>query len=172
MNMRTLPFPILTAMAFATYASAALAQEPASAEGSVSLSPAGASGDASAEGHDKQDKQDKQAKPANIDREGARPICAPRDRDVIADYYGRRSGLPPGLAKRQGDLPPGLEKQLQRNGTLPPGLQKKLRPLPRDLERRLDRLPAGYRRGILDRHLIVYRAGTYEIGDTLFDVVR
>ena len=122
---------------------------------------------------DKQDKQDRQARPANINnREAGRPIFASRDRDVIADYYARRSGLPPGLAKRQGDLPPGLEKQLQRNGTLPPGLQKKLRPLPRDLERRLDRLPEGDRRGILDRHLIVYRAGTYEIGDTLFDVVR
>jgi hypothetical protein len=121
----------------------------------------------------KQAKQAKQAKPAKpVNREAARPVFGSRDREVIADYYGRRSGLPPGLAKRQGDLPPGLEKQLQRNGTLPPGLQKKLRPLPRDLERRLDPLPRGFRRGLLDRHLIVYRDGTYEIGDTLFDVVR
>src|SRR5687767_3178722 len=145
---------------------------------SVSANPSLAQGRGQGKGQEKraqpakQDKQDKQARPANMNREGARPIFAPRDRDVIADYYSRRSGLPPGLAKRQGDLPPGLEKQLQRNGTLPPGLQKKLRPLPTDLERRLDRLPAGYRRGILDRHLIVYRAGTFEIGDTLFDVVR
>ena len=139
---------------------------------SVSANPSFAQGRGQGRGQDKRAQPAKQAKPANVNRDVARPIFASRERDIIADYYGRRSGLPPGLAKRQGDLPPGLEKQLQRNGTLPPGLQKKLRPLPRDLERRLDRLPAGYRRGILDRHLVVYRTGTYEIGDTLFDVVR
>ncbi|MDE3165012.1 MAG: hypothetical protein KGN36_04325, partial [Acidobacteriota bacterium] len=55
---------------------------------------------------------------------------------TIHDYYHPASGLPPGLAKRS-DLPPGLEKQLRRNGTLPPGLQKKLVAFPPDLERRL-----------------------------------
>jgi hypothetical protein len=139
---------------------------------SVSANPSLAQGRGQGRGQDKRAQPARQAKPANDHRAIARPIFASRERDVIADYYRRRSGLPPGLAKRQGDLPPGLEKQLQRNGVLPPGLQKKLRPLPRDLERRLDRLPAGYRRGILDRHLIVYRTRTYEIGDTLFDVVR
>jgi hypothetical protein len=51
------------------------------------------------------------------------------------------SGLPPGLAKR-GELPPGLQKQLQRNGTLPPGLQKKVSPFPGELVERLGPLPA------------------------------
>ncbi len=37
--------------------------------------------------------------------------------------YGR--GLPPGLAKRNGNLPPGLERHIERTGELPPGLQKK-----------------------------------------------
>ncbi len=50
-------FPVLTTLALATWAGPALAQEPASAEGSVSLSPAGASGDASAKGADKKDKK-------------------------------------------------------------------------------------------------------------------
>ena len=50
-----------------------------------------------------------------------------RERDIITGYYANPSqGLPPGLAKRGGNLPPGLEKQLMRNGTLPPGLQKRL----------------------------------------------
>ena len=53
-----------------------------------------------------------------------------QDVRVIVDYFHPASGLPPGLAKRDGDLPPGLEKQLRRNGKLPPGLQKKLAPFP------------------------------------------
>ncbi len=44
--------------------------------------------------------------------------------------------LPPGLAKRT-DLPPGLQRQLERNGHLPPGLEK--HPLPNDLLTRLGR---------------------------------
>ncbi len=50
------------------------------------------------------------------------------------------------MAKRGGDLPPGLEKQLRRNGTLPPGLQKKLAPFPAGLEARLTPVLPGYRR--------------------------
>lgn len=49
-------------------------------------------------------------------------------------YSGVQSNLPPGLAKKD-HLPPGLEKQLVRNGTLPPGLQKKIYPAPVELQR-------------------------------------
>ena len=50
------------------------------------------------------------------------------ERRIIEEYYHKGSvrkqkGLPPGLAKRGGNLPPGLQKQLDRNGKLPPGLQ-------------------------------------------------
>jgi hypothetical protein len=85
-----------------------------------------------------------------------------RDRDTINNYY---AGLPPGLAKRGGDLPPGLERQLQRNGTLPPGLRKRLQPFPAALERQLAPLPRGYRRGIIDDHMVVYRTDNYSIAD-------
>src|SRR5262249_34475662 len=38
-------------------------------------------------------------------------IFSERDRQTIRSYFrGRYSNLPPGLAKRGGDLPPGLEK--------------------------------------------------------------
>jgi len=48
------------------------------------------------------------------------PVFIPDDRDVISDYYRNRSAnLPPGLEKRGGYLPPGLARQLERNGTLP-----------------------------------------------------
>ena len=60
----------------------------------------------------------------------------PEERRIIENYYrsgGPSKGLPPGLAKRGGKLPPGLQKHLDKNGTLPPGLQKRLEPLPKDL---------------------------------------
>jgi hypothetical protein len=70
-------------------------------------------------------------------------VLSPSDQSAVRDYYRHSSGLPPGLAKRGGDLPPGLRKQLQRNGTLPPGLQQRLQPLSPELERRLSPLPRG-----------------------------
>jgi hypothetical protein len=42
--------------------------------------------------------------------------------------YYNGYGLPPGLAKRGGQLPPGLQKHLWKHGALPPGLQKKIGP--------------------------------------------
>ena len=64
------------------------------------------------------------------------------------------SGLPPGLAKRGGNLPPGLERQVQRNGTLPPGLQKRVQPLGA-CEQGLTPLPADWRRVILGDRVIL-----------------
>ena len=76
-------------------------------------------------------------------------IFTDRDRQLIQSYYSGGKGLPPGLAKRGGNLPPGLEKQVRKNGTLPPGLQKKVEPFPTDLSRKLSPLPGGYSRVIL-----------------------
>jgi hypothetical protein len=48
----------------------------------------------------------------------------PEERRIIENYYrssGPSRGLPPGLAKRGGNLPPGLQKHLDKNGKLPPG---------------------------------------------------
>ncbi len=45
-----------------------------------------------------------------------RPVFVPR---------GRGNGLPPGLAKRNGNLPPGLQRHIARTGHLPPGLERK-----------------------------------------------
>jgi hypothetical protein len=95
------------------------------------------------------------------------------DRDIIRDYYhGGNSGLPPGLAKRDGNLPPGLQKQLARNGTLPPGLQKKLTPFPDDLERRLPRLPDIYRRGSIGGSVVIIDRRTQRILDVIHDIIR
>jgi hypothetical protein len=97
----------------------------------------------------------------------------PHDRELITSYYaGRNSDLPPGLAKRGGNLPPGLEKHLERNGTLPPGLQKRLQPCPVELERQLPPLEAGYSRGVIGAHVVIYNRSTNVIVDIVKDVAR
>ena len=79
-------------------------------------------------------------------------IFSERDQRLIRSYFRSRQGrgLPPGLAKRNGNLPPGLEKQMQANGVLPPGLQKRAEPFPVELTRQLPRLPAGHSRVIIE----------------------
>lgn len=95
----------------------------------------------------------------------------PQDREVVTTYYSRHGlGLPPGLAKRNGNLPPGLEKQLERNGTLPPGLQKKLQPCPVEITRQLPPLPAEYQRSVIGAHIVVFNRNTNVIVDVMKDV--
>ena len=82
-----------------------------------------------------------------------------RDRQIIGDcLVNDRAGLPPGLAKKD-RLPPGLERQLQRNGTLPPGLQKRVQPLPGSCASRLPRLPRGWARVVLSGRIILLDPG-------------
>jgi len=90
-----------------------------------------------------------------------------RDGDVIREYYHGvpESKLPPGLAKRGGDLPPGLAKQLKRNGHLPPGLEKKIYPFPVELERRLPPLPPDYGRAFIGGNAVIYNKSTSIIID-------
>ncbi|MCC6862491.1 MAG: hypothetical protein IT158_28200 [Bryobacterales bacterium] len=86
---------------------------------------------------------------------------------VILDYYRTDGGLPPGLAKRAGDLPPGLETQLRRNGRLPPGLEKKLVPFPDGLSSRLGPLPAGYSRVTLGTKALLILTATRTVLDII-----
>src|SRR6266852_3384127 len=80
---------------------------------------------------------------------------SPRDRRIISEcLVENRSDLPPGLAKRD-RLPPGLERQLQRNGTLPPGLQKRVQPLPGVCTARLPRLRQDWVRVVLGGRIIL-----------------
>jgi len=89
-------------------------------------------------------------------RERSRVAFSVRDREVVRNYFREYpSNLPPGLAKRGGDLPPGLERQLRENGTLPPGLERRLRPCPVGLSRRLPPLPRGYSRRMLGTRLLI-----------------
>ena len=88
------------------------------------------------------------------------------DRDSIRQYFFDHAGsLPPGLAKRGSDLPPGLQKQLRRKGQLPPGLAKKVVAFPVELERRLPPLKPGLVRGVIEGRAVIFNAKTSVILD-------
>jgi hypothetical protein len=98
------------------------------------------------------------------------------ERRVIEQYYrrgaqGKSKGLPPGLAKRGGNLPPGLQKHLEKNGQLPPGLQKRLEPLPVELNRQLPPLPEHWERVIVERDVILFDRRTNRILDIIENVI-
>lgn len=82
---------------------------------------------------------------------------------------GKQKGMPPGLAKR-GKLPPGLQKQLQRNGTLPPGLAK--RDLPGNLNTQLPSVDEGLERVITNTSVLLVDKATGVIKDIIKDIVR
>jgi hypothetical protein len=76
--------------------------------------------------------------------------------------------LPPGLAKKE-SLPPGLAKQLEKNGTLPPGLAK--RSLPEGLEKKLPPTSKGQERIIVGGDVVLLEKATGKILDIVRDVV-
>jgi hypothetical protein len=96
----------------------------------------------------------------------------PEQEHLIRVWFSSQSNrrnLPPGLAKRD-SLPPGLERQLQRNGTLPPGLQRRMEPLPLALEEQLQPLSRGVRRVIVGSSVILIEVSTSRILDLLRNV--
>lgn len=100
----------------------------------------------------------------------------PEERKIIEEFYrqdkkSKTKGLPPGLAKRGGNLPPGLQKHLKKNGQLPPGLQKRLEPLPTELDRRLPRLPDYWERVIVERDVVLIDRRTNRILDIIENVI-
>ncbi len=115
-------------------------------------------------------------------------IFGPEERRIIKDYYSKeivekaweqegkgkakgkgKRGLPPGLAKRE-KLPPGLQKQLRRNGTLPPGLEKRMESLPQELEVRLRPLPPDRVRVVIGTDVIILDKTTQKILDIIRDI--
>ena len=69
-----------------------------------------------------------------------------RDLRVISEYYA--SLYPP--------LPRGPESKFRRNGQLPPGWEVQMQLIPAEVERQLTPVPVGYRRGIIDGFAVVY----------------
>lgn len=100
------------------------------------------------------------------------PVFSTSEVTIITDWFRtNRSNLPPGLAKRE-TLPPGLEKQLQKNGKLPPGLEKKVVALPIELERQLSPIPTGYRRVVIGGNVITMEPVTGVIYDIIRGVIQ
>jgi len=87
-----------------------------------------------------------------------------RERAIRGWYSESEGHLPPGLAKKD-RLPPGLEKQLVRNGTLPPGLEKRLYPVPVELERRLPPPPPNCANVLISGHIVLLNRKTNLIVD-------
>ena len=99
-------------------------------------------------------------------------IFTTQEREIISDWFlSNRNGLPAGLANRE-SLPPGLQRQLRRNGTLPPGLQKKLTPLPYALDSRLAGLPGDFLRVVIGRDIILLDRRNNSILDVISNVIR
>ena len=80
---------------------------------------------------------------------------------IISDYYREPAQ----------QLPPGLEKKLQRGGALPPGWQKKVQVFPRDLEIQLPQIPVGSRRVVYGRMALLINDATNLVLDIL-DLTR
>ena len=111
-------------------------------------------------GKGKERRQDKSANRVMV------AVFVTPDRTILHDYCVTQSpGLPPGLARRNGTLPPGIEKQLRRKGRLPPGLEKKLVPFPPDLEVRLAPLAPGLERGFIGGRAVIFNSTTRVILD-------
>ncbi|MCH8320941.1 MAG: hypothetical protein IH790_08300 [Acidobacteria bacterium] len=98
------------------------------------------------------------------------PVFGKSQESIIRDWFSNKKnlkGLPPGLAKRK-RLPPGLERQLRRNGSMPPGLEKRVHSLPLDLDRLLPDLPTGIRRVIIGVAVVLLD----ETSNRILDIVR
>ena len=96
-----------------------------------------------------------------------------KDRQIIKNYYKhngkpkKAKKMPPGLAKKQ-ELPPGLQKHIEKHGQLPPGLEG--RSLPNDLERELSPLPKGYVRLKVGGDIVLMNEKTRVVFDVIWGV--
>ena len=125
----------------------------------LSGSPAVAQGNSQGHGHGKgHDKNDKERDSHDSYRYASQT-------EVIRGWYSENQRhLPPGLAKKD-RLPPGLEKQLVRNGTLPPGLEKRWYPAPVELEHRLPPAPPDCAHVLISGHIVLLNRKTNLIVD-------
>ena len=91
-----------------------------------------------------------------------------RERSYIGDWY--RRNLPPGLAK-QGKIPPGHAKRLQRGSPWPPrGIDYE--PLPRALVRNLSPLPDHMRYYRVGTDVVIADMAGQVVSDVVYDVLN
>ena len=85
---------------------------------------------------------------------------------VRAHYSRSRNGNGRG---RNGGLPPGIARNLERGKSLPPGIAKQY--LPRDLQASLPRLDSGLEYIVAAGKLLLVEAATQVVRDVLIDVL-
>jgi len=99
-------------------------------------------------------------------------VFSDSDRARIRDHYGKTGKsktMPPGLAKKN-ELPPGLQKHIDKNGKLPPGLEgRRLAPV---LERTLSPLPSGFVRLQVGGDIVLLNEKTRVVLDVIWDVMQ
>ncbi|MGE5486725.1 MAG: hypothetical protein ACM3ZB_02755 [bacterium] len=88
----------------------------------------------------------------------------PDHRTTVVRWYREGSNLPPGLAKRD-SLPPGLMKQLRRNGHLPPGLERQMVAFPPTLVELLPPVIPGCERAFLGNVAVIWSPRTRVVFD-------
>jgi hypothetical protein len=108
-----------------------------------------------------------QGKGKKAKRDGAVVVAAPGPAVAVHVVFagGDVEILRGHYATRYRNLPPGLRKKVARGGQLPPGWQKKFEVFPVVVEGRLHPLPAGYRRGVIDGHAVIYDSRTHVVVD-------
>jgi hypothetical protein len=96
---------------------------------------------------------------------GRAVVFTTREHSTITEYYRVHK------VKHKG-LPPGIRKQLVRNGALPPGWEKNFYAFPPELNHRLPVLPVYCRRGFIGYDVVVIDTRTNIILDIIHDVVH
>jgi hypothetical protein len=89
----------------------------------------------------------------------------PEQEQFIRNWFAKK-----GNVSRQRALPPGVQRELHRNGTLPPGLEERAEPLPIALEHQLPPIADGMHRIILAGNVILIEDATSRIVDLIRDV--
>ncbi|RRQ20327.1 hypothetical protein D5687_10025 [Guyparkeria sp. SCN-R1] len=105
---------------------------------------------------------------AERERNTSRYHISTRERTYIQDWYSRN--LPPGLAK-QGKVPPGHAKRLERGSTWPPRDVEYER-LPRELVRQLSPLPDHMRYYRVGPDVVIADTAGNVVSDIVYDILN
>lgn len=170
--MRKILWILVALLALALSLPAAAAQ--GKSQGKAKPQEKGKAAEKAEKGKGKEKSKEEKEMEEEREREAAKGRAFGKEHEkTVREWFGHNSnlqGLPPGLAKRE-ELPPGLQRHLERNGTLPPGLQKRLQPLPRSLEAKLPKTIEGLKRGIVNGNVVLIEERTSKILDIINDVV-
>ena len=119
------------------------------------------------------------AKSSKSDEKVAKVTITSGERETIRNYvssyngpgrgHGKNKGLPPGLAKKGGNLPPGWEKKVNPGQVMPVDVYKECKPLPSELSIKLPSPPKGVVTVVLEGKAVRLLEATREILD-VFDI--